>query len=465
MLMVRTLILVLFLSASGIAEDLYRFSAGAGVGYATLSGGAPPWFTLEESYAARLDTYLKGNWRLEFNVSKFSVYDDTAAHSEFQFGSDKTNRLKEWKGYDLTALLVHRILSCKSRLSISGGIGGGISIWKMIDAQKEITLKTSGPKGESVDFAATEITAAAKISVGYRIHRKFGLDLEFQTNYLTGAGREFSKQVEEDLGRWNLKAGIFLNYLFGKLEGKSSTVPKKSQLAVSQQVTRTKGSQPDPLIIVSQKIDGTDSDSDGILDEHDFCPNTPVEAAGMVDIKGCPVDSDCDGTPDYLDKCPHNPLGALVGQDGCPLDADHDGISDGLDNCPETDSGIVVDRYGCVDLSILQNAMILYIDYESGSFEIDRKTKMKLEELARTLVKVPGVRVEINGYSDNIGTPEANLSLTQKRANRVRDYLVSLGIDTGRLMAIGRGEAGFVASNDTREGRQQNRRVELIFFR
>ncbi|UCD95421.1 MAG: OmpA family protein, partial [Candidatus Zixiibacteriota bacterium] len=86
-------------------------------------------------------------------------------------------------------------------------------------------------------------------------------------------------------------------------------------------------------------------------------------------------------------------------------------------------------------------------------------------ELSRILLKATGIKVEINGYTDNIGTSEANKALSQKRANRIRDYLVSKGVDTGRLTPIGRGETNFIASNATREGRQKNRRTELVFFR
>ena len=73
----------------------------------------------------------------------------------------------------------------------------------------------------------------------------------------------------------------------------------------------------------------------------------------------------------------------------------------------------------------------------------------------------PTVKVELHGHTDSIGSDAYNQALSDKRANAVRDYLVSKGISANRLNAIGKGELDPVASNETPEGRAQNRRVEL----
>jgi outer membrane protein OmpA-like peptidoglycan-associated protein len=88
-----------------------------------------------------------------------------------------------------------------------------------------------------------------------------------------------------------------------------------------------------------------DSDHDGVPDGIDQCPDTP--AGVTVDAKGCPLDADGDGVPDYLDKCPNTPHGAKVDATGCPLDSDHDGVPDGIDQCPDTPAGVTVDAKGC----------------------------------------------------------------------------------------------------------------------
>ncbi|HOZ07834.1 MAG TPA: OmpA family protein, partial [candidate division Zixibacteria bacterium] len=109
--------------------------------------------------------------------------------------------------------------------------------------------------------------------------------------------------------------------------------------------------------------------------------------------------------------------------------------------------------------------MVLNIDYPSGSFEIDPSSQERLRSLARALLVAPNVRLEINGYTDNIGTDEANRSLSEKRANRVRDFLAAQGVAESRMSVNGRGETGFVASNETAEGRALNRRIEIVFYK
>src|SRR5207249_1800090 len=80
-----------------------------------------------------------------------------------------------------------------------------------------------------------------------------------------------------------------------------------------------------------------DSDGDGVPDNKDACPNTPLGA--HVDAKGCPIDSDSDGVPDGIDQCPNTPAGATVDAKGCPADSDGDGVPDGIDQCPNTPAG------------------------------------------------------------------------------------------------------------------------------
>jgi outer membrane protein OmpA-like peptidoglycan-associated protein len=113
---------------------------------------------------------------------------------------------------------------------------------------------------------------------------------------------------------------------------------------------------------------------------------------------------------------------------------------------------------------MLAEPMVLNIDYVSGSFEVDPKTRERLKSLARILVFADQVNIEINGYTDNIGLATANRKLSEKRANRVRDFLASQGVAEERMKVFGRGETNFVASNETAAGRAKNRRVELIFY-
>ncbi|MBN1927042.1 MAG: OmpA family protein [Prolixibacteraceae bacterium] len=88
-----------------------------------------------------------------------------------------------------------------------------------------------------------------------------------------------------------------------------------------------------------------DSDGDGITDNIDECPDTPIGA--LVNLKGCPSDSDEDGVFDGIDQCAETPRGAPVDEFGCPLDSDKDGVIDLFDKCPDTPLRYKIDENGC----------------------------------------------------------------------------------------------------------------------
>jgi outer membrane protein OmpA-like peptidoglycan-associated protein len=85
-----------------------------------------------------------------------------------------------------------------------------------------------------------------------------------------------------------------------------------------------------------------------------------------------------------------------------------------------------------------------------------------LDEAAEILSAHPNMKVEVNGYTDAIGSYSYNLRLSKRRADAVVAYLESKGISSDRLIPQGFGKTNFVATNKTAEGRAQNRRVELI---
>ena len=100
--------------------------------------------------------------------------------------------------------------------------------------------------------------------------------------------------------------------------------------------------------------------------------------------------------------------------------------------------------------------------FASGSAEIQSGGNSNLNKLVNFLKQYPDRNVQIEGHTDNVGSAEYNLALSQRRADSVRRYLIQQGIDSRRLLATGVGMGRPVASNDTATGRQQNRRVEII---
>ncbi len=228
-----------------------------------------------------------------------------------------------------------------------------------------------------------------------------------------------------------------------------------------------------------------DDDGDGVVDCKDHCPFTPKGVA--VDSKGCPLDSDGDGVPDYLDKCPDTPKGVAVDSSGCPLDTDGDGVPDYLDKCPkdpnktepgvcgcgipDTDSdgdGVANCKDKCPDTpkgaSVNVNGcwILKDVNFDTDKTDIKPRFFAELNKVADILRKNPDMKVEVQGHTDNVFTPEHNQTLSENRAAAIKDYLVKEGIASERMIEMGFGETKPVATNDTAEGRAQNRRVELI---
>lgn len=260
------------------------------------------------------------------------------------------------------------------------------------------------------------------------------------------------------------------------------------------------------------KFGGKDTDGDGVYDKFDACP----EIAGLVAFKGCP-DSDGDGIKDSDDACPN--VAGLATMNGCP-DADADGIADKDDmcpnakgtkankGCPDTDGDGVVDKNdkcptaagpaanggcawpdtdgdsildkddkcpnvagvasegGCPE--IISNeaqmgmnsfAQAILFKLESASFE-SGVTDM-IDGMLAIMNEYPQAEFAIKGFTDNSGSVSGNLKLSNSRANAVKDYLIANGIPAARLTAVGFGQDSPIASNKTRAGRVQNRRVEV----
>jgi len=97
-----------------------------------------------------------------------------------------------------------------------------------------------------------------------------------------------------------------------------------------------------------------------------------------------------------------------------------------------------------------------------GKYDLRPAAREALAKLSGIVLGHPGLKLSVEGYTDSIGSDEVNQTLSEKRAGAVRDYLVQQGLDPSSITATGFGKSNPVASNDTNEGRQQNRRVEII---
>lgn len=173
------------------------------------------------------------------------------------------------------------------------------------------------------------------------------------------------------------------------------------------------------------------------------------------------ADSDRDGVIDSRDRCKNTARGVAVDARGCDLgkDSDRDGIADAKDDCPGTRAGTVVNRRGCklkADIS-LEN-----VQFRSGTAELSSDSRNILDGVAKTLRSNTHLNFEVAGHTDNTGNYQYNVSLSDKRAKSVRQYLINKGVAAGSLTARGYGPDKPVASNNTSAGRKLNRRVELV---
>ncbi|MDO8368279.1 MAG: thrombospondin type 3 repeat-containing protein [Saprospiraceae bacterium] len=203
-----------------------------------------------------------------------------------------------------------------------------------------------------------------------------------------------------------------------------------------------------------------DSDGDGFMDDTDPCPTEPGP------INGCPQakeakDRDRDGVADDQDPCPDN--AGTIG--GCP-DSDGDNVADNVDKCPNT-AGTAA-NFGCPEekkeITAVREKLATAaraVQFESAKAILKDASYDVLDEVVAIMRQNGSYSLSISGYTDNVGEDEENLKLSQDRAKACYDYLIFRGIKADRIRYTGFGEARPIASNDSNEGREQNRRVEF----
>jgi len=246
-----------------------------------------------------------------------------------------------------------------------------------------------------------------------------------------------------------------------------------------------------------------DSDHDGVPDPDDECPDTPRGVE--VDEKGCPKDRDLDGIPDYQDDCPDDPglpefngcpdrdgdgipdkiddcpdLPGIPEYNGCP-DTDGDGVIDPKDLCPDTQAGIQVDEYGCpmdrdgdgltddVDQCPDEPGPTEYMGcpeppdvgwpdfiqdtppavyFETDKHELDVESEEELNKLVKFLMENPNMNIRLFGQADPRGTDEHNKTLSARRVETVKKYLMRKGIPETRINVRALGETQEVQFSD-----------------
>jgi len=164
-------------------------------------------------------------------------------------------------------------------------------------------------------------------------------------------------------------------------------------------------------------------------------------------------DDDNDGVLNSKDLCPDSLPGAVVNANGCEVDDDNDGVVNRLDKCPGTSEGVKVNEEGCVA------TIDLNINFDTNSHRIKSTYNAKLQEFANILNENSKLNATIEAHTDSRGSNSNNQKLSERRAASTLKALENLNISPNRLQSIGYGETQPISSNDTKEGRAENRRV------
>ncbi len=392
-----------------------------------------------------------------------------------------------------------------------GGIG--ILRWNVADkpvSPSPVETKASGwhgviPFGAGFEFALAD-NVILDISGGY--NHTFTDDLNYYNNWR-------SDKTTND-GYFN--GGLGLTFVSGSgssdADGDGLTKKQENELGTNPDAADTDGDGlTDGEEFLSFNTDPLkqDSDGDGLSDGMEIKtfktnPNSAdTDNDGLTDsdevnkYKSNPLsdDSDKDGLKDAeeieLKTDMNNPDtdgdGLKDGEevnkyktDAKNKDTDKDGLDDYVEvtkyktnpTDKDTDKGTVDDKTEVdrgtnplnpkddVILDVSAPIVLEGVTFETGKAEITPESEKVLMKAYNTLKAYPNMKVEIRGYTDNVGSARANKRLSQRRADAVRNWLIAKGINPERITAVGMGEANPIADNSTPEGRRLNRRIEFV---
>jgi outer membrane protein OmpA-like peptidoglycan-associated protein len=220
-----------------------------------------------------------------------------------------------------------------------------------------------------------------------------------------------------------------------------------------------------------------DTDGDGILDAVDACPTEPGKKSPDPKKNGCPfADTDGDDIPDETDACPKEPgqKSEDPAKNGCPPDRDNDLVPDAVDACPDQRGGPDADpkMHGCPHVTVTATEIVIkhQVQFKVAQISLDQTVDPVsddlLTEVRNAILDHPEIElIEVQGHADVSGPEDFNQRLSQGRADAVRRWLIKRGIPAKKLTAKGYGSKAPVASNESAEGRQVNRRVQFVIIK
>ncbi len=420
-------------------------------------------------------------WQVSFGVNAIDVFPTNDSNFPTQtgsFGSEFFNANDHWNILpSISYVAVSKSVGDGFAVGVRGSLNrisklGDVSVDDLSFYTVDGTIKYNFLKNTTVDpfieigggYTWVDDIGAGTVNGGVGVNIWFSESVGFtlQTSY---------KHVFEDFGRKHFQhlAGIAVK--FGGTDTDGDGVYDKDDAC--------------PEVAGLELFNGCpDADGDGIEDSKDSCPN----AAGSKEMNGCP-DGDGDGVADKDDACPNEAGLAALG--GCP-DADGDGVADGDDTCPneagpaenkgcpwpDKDGDSVLDKddkcpdvagtvanMGCPEVTEeVQKRLNSYastILFDTGKSSIKAESTSVMVDIIQILGEYPNAKFSVEGHTDSQGGASTNQKLSESRANSVRDFLIDKGIGAARLSSLGYGENKPIATNKTRAGRKENRRVEI----
>ena len=446
-------------------------------------------------------------WQFSFGINAV----DVEADSNTQF-ADFFNVNENW----------NTAKSPISMFTISKYLGDNLSFGLGASFNSISKYATGSPNGtDMVSFMRPDVTndyfsvdAMLKYDLSDALPiRLIGMDFE----PFVGVGPGWTWFDDQDGLTGNLSLGV--NHWFNDVFGFTLMVDYKHNMDDLQRWSTPildEGGTMRWSAMLSVKFGGTDTDGDGIYDDHDECPeiagleefngcpdsdgdgikdsedDCPM-LAGLIEFNGCP-DTDGDGIADNKDRCPK--VAGLESMGGCP-DTDGDGIADGQDACPkvagprgnrgcpwpDTDGDSVVDKddecpevpgtvanNGCPEGPTDEDMARITelsrgIQFAFGATTFTEGTPPVLDAIVTIILKYPNASFSVEGHTDSIGTKGFNQSLSEGRAAAVVNYLSGRNVSTNRLNAVGFGENNPIDTNVNSAGRANNRRVEILFVK
>jgi outer membrane protein OmpA-like peptidoglycan-associated protein len=347
-------------------------------------------------------------------------------------------------------------------------LGLGALVWDLRDVSSENNFFPLPASGTSISGTQANIFGNLGFGIEFFNTENFSFDISFRYQQLVNQNKDMSGYGDANSGNFEGRFG--LNYYFGGWKDTDGDGIEDKLDECPDQAEDIDGFQD------NDGCPDLDNDNDGIPDATDQAPDLPEDLDGFEDSDGIPdLDNDQDGITDADDQCPNQAedIDNFEDDDGCPdLDNDNDGIQDDKDQCPneaEVVNGFE-DEDGCPDevpepkVEIVKEkpTILKGVNFEFNSAQLTQNAMTILDLVYDTMEDFPDMVVEVSGHTDAVGSASYNYQLSLKRAQSVKNYLVSRGISSNRIVARGYGEERPIAPNNTEEGRAKNRRIEIV---